>query len=168
MDFDVTHLTSPELPPTGEMAPEFTRPLVTKEGWHDSSLGELTESEPALLLFHPMDGSFPATYIWNEVTDRAWGERVTVVGCSPSTPYEHAAFIRDRGLGSYALFSDPGADVASQYGVAHDLDGMNGVTDARPAAVLVDGEQVVRYTWGANEYPEFPPYDAIETAIEDL
>lgn len=168
MDFDVTALPDPALPAIGEAPPSFTRPLVTIDGWKDTALEDVAPGEALLLVFHPMDGSFPATYIWKEISGRDWGDELHVVGCSPSTPYEHASFIRERGLEDYALFSDPGAVIAREYGIAHELDGMTGVTDARPAVILIDSTGLVQYTWGADEYPEFPPYDEIEAAIDDL
>ncbi|MFB6352716.1 MAG: redoxin domain-containing protein [Halobacteriales archaeon] len=170
LDFDVVALEPADPPAVGEPAPDVTRPLVTPEYWEDVALAELTAGGPVLLVFHPMDGAFPTTYIWQEITERGWGDRLAVVGVSISDPYAHKQLIRDRGLesGDYALYSDPANDVAEAYGVTHALDGMAGVVEPRPAVFLVDTDRTVRYAWAAAEWPAFPDYDAVEAAIDEL
>ncbi len=169
MDFDVVDLPETDHVAEGETAPDFTRPLVTDEFWEDVSLSELTDDGPVLLVCFTMDGAFPATYIWNEIRDRAWGERydVRVVGLSISDPYAHKRLIHEREM-DYDLFSDPGADVAREYGVEHDLDGMAGVVEFRPAMFLLDPDRTVEYAWVAEEWPEFPDYDAVEDELASL
>lgn len=186
VDFDVVELRESDHVAVGDTAPDFTRPLVDEEFWEDVSLGELTDEGPVLLVFYPMDGAFPATYVWNEIRDRGWGsgdhrpaeaanggavsgdgEDLTVVGVSISTPYEHKQLIGERDM-DYRLFSDPGAGVAADYGVEHDLDGMAGVTEHRPAIFLLDEERTVEYAWAAEEWPDFPDYDAVEDAIQSI
>jgi peroxiredoxin len=169
MDFDVVELGETDHVETGDEAPDFTRPLVGAEYWADASLSDLTAASPVLLVFHSMDGAFPATYTWKELTGRAFDETydVQVVGVSISTPYEHKDLIDARGM-DYRLFSDPANGVAAEYGVVHDLDGMAGVTEPRPAVFLVDTDMTVRYDWVATEHPEFPDYDGIDAALADL
>lgn len=167
LDFDVVDLPAADYPEVGDTAPDFTRPLVNEEFWEDRSLASLTEAGPVLLVAHPMDGAFPATYVWNEIDDRGWADDVEVVGLSISSPYEHKNLLAERGEDA-RLFSDPGAGVAAQYGIEHDLDGMTGVTEHRPAVFLIDEDQTVQYAWVASEWPDFPEYDAVEAAIEDL
>jgi len=169
LPFEVVDLGPADHPAPGETAPDFKRPLVTEEYWEDVALSQLTAESPVLLVFFPMDGSFPATYIWREIAERGWGndDDLTVVGLSISTPYEHEAFIADAEL-PHRLFSDPGNGVAETYGIAHDLDGMAGVSEARPAAFLLDVDRTVEYAWAASEWPAFPDYDAIAAAIADL
>jgi peroxiredoxin len=172
-EFEVVDLPALDPPAVGEQAPEFERPLVNAEYWEDAALSQLTDAGPVLLVFHPMDGAFPATYIWNEIRDRGWegrragGEGLQVVGVSISSPYERKTLIRERGIDS-RLFSDPGAEVAELYGVDWELDGMAGVREPVPAVFLVDGERVVRYAWVAEQWPDFPPYDEVEAAIDEL
>lgn len=169
-DFEVVSLPAAAPIPAGESAPDLTRPLVNAEFWEDVGLAELTAAGPVLLVFHPMDGAFPTTYIWQEITSRGWGDRLQVVGVSVSDPYAHKQLIREHGLedGDYALYADPGNGLAEAFGVTHDLDGMAGVAEARPAVFLLDEAQTVRYAWAASEWPEFPDYDAVEAAIDDL
>ena len=102
LGFDVVDLEPADPPGVGETAPDFRRPLVTGEDWGDVALSDLTDGGPVVLLFHTMDGDFPATYIWQEVRDRGWDEYgAAVVGCSISTPYEHSRFLEEWGLEAF-------------------------------------------------------------------
>jgi peroxiredoxin len=169
VDFDVVDLGETDHVAAGETAPDFTRPLVNDEYWADASLSDLTDESPVLLVFHPMDGAFPATYMWKELTSRDFeaDHDVQVVGLSISSPYEHGEFIDERG-GGFRLFSDPSNEVAAEYGVVHDLDGMAGVSEPRPSVFLVDEDRTVQYAWVAQEWPEFPDYDAVEAAVASV
>ncbi len=169
LGFDVVDLGPADAPGVGETAPDFTRPLVTDEYWEDVALSELTDDGPVVLVFHTMDGDFPATYVWQEIRDRGWAERdVQVVGCSISTPYEHSRFLEEWDLEAFRLFSDPANGVGDAYGITHDLDGMHGIHEPRPAAFVIDGDRTVRDAWVATEWPEFPPYSDLEDAIDEL
>lgn len=169
VDFDVVTLPDVDHVEEGDTAPDFTRPLVNDEYWEDAALSELTAEGPVLLVFFTMDGAFPATYMWNEIRDRQWedGRNVTVVGLSISDPYAHKQLIEERGI-DYRLFSDPQNGVAEEYGIVHDLDGMTGVSEPRPAVFLLDEDRTVEYGWVADEWPDFPDYDEVEDAIERL
>jgi peroxiredoxin len=174
LGFEVVDLPSADPPAEGEQAPDFERPLVNDEYWEDTALSELTAEGPVLLVFHPMDGAFPATYLWNEIRNREWGQRdhedeLQVVGLSISSPYEHKTLIEERQIADtdYRVFSDPQNGVAEQYDIVNDLDGMAGVSEPRPAVFLLDGERVIQYAWVAERWPDFPPYDEIEAAIDD-
>ena len=168
LDFDVVELGDADHPQVGDEAPEFVRPLVNDEYWEDVALTELTADGPVLLVFHSMDGSFPATYVWKEIRERAWGDEyeVTIVGLSISTPYEHKTLIGEREI-PYRLFSDPQNGVAEAYGIVHDLDGMAGVSEPRPAVFLIDEQRIVQYAWVAREWPDLPDYEAVEDALAE-
>jgi peroxiredoxin len=166
MEFEVVDLPETDHVEEGDTAPDFTRPLVTEEFWEDRSLSSLTDDGRVLLVAFPMDGAFPATYVWNEIRDRDWGgDDLTVVGVSISTPYEHKTFIGERAM-PYDLFSDPSAGVAEAYGIENDLDGMAGITEHRPAIILVDEDRTVEYAWVATEWPDFPDYDEVEAHLD--
>ncbi|MFA1612146.1 redoxin domain-containing protein [Halobellus rubicundus] len=167
VDFEVVSLSEADHPEEGDTAPDFTRPLVNEEYWEDTSLSAVVAEGPTLLAFHPMDGAFPTTYIWNEYDDRGFTEDVQVVGLSISSPYEHKDLLAERAEGA-RLFSDPAGDVAEQYGIEHDLDGMTGVVEPRPAVFLLDDDRTIEYAWVASEWPAFPEYDEIEAAIDAL
>ena len=169
LDFEVVSLPETDHVDEGETAPDFTRPLVNDEYWEDVALSDLTDEGPVLLVCHPMDGAFPSTYVWNEIRDREWGERfdARVVGISISDPYAHKRLIVERGM-DYDLFTDPGADVAREYGIEHPLDGMANIVEFRPAVFLIDSDRTVDYAWVAEEWPDFPNYDEVEAALEAL
>jgi peroxiredoxin len=164
--FEVTELPASDHPDVGTVAPDFTRPLVGPEYWEDASLSDVVSEGPTLLLFHPMDGAFPATYMWNAVDDHGFTDDVQVLGVSASSPYEHKDLLAARGEGA-RLFSDPAAGLAEQYGVGNDLDGMTGVTEHRPAAFLLDTDRTIQYAWVAQQWPAFPDYDGIAAAIDE-
>ncbi|POG56770.1 redoxin domain-containing protein [Haloferax marisrubri] len=166
-DFDVVSLPDHDAPAEGDTAPDFTRPLVNAEFWEDAALSDLTDDGPVLLVFHTMAGAFPATYVWNELRDRGVPEDVQTVGVSISSPYEHKSFLEERDVDA-RLFSDPAADVAADYDLEHDLDGMAGVTEHRPAVFLLDEDRTVQYRWIADEWPDFPDYEGIADALDDL
>jgi len=169
LGFEVVELAESDHPTEGEQAPDFVRPLVNDEYWEDVALSGLTADGPVLLVFYPMDGDFPATYIWNELRDRAWDEDydVTIIGLSISSPYEHKTFIEDREM-DYRLFSDPQNGVAEEYGIVNDLDGMAGVSEPRPAVFLLETDRSIQYAWVAQEWPDFPDYDGIEDELDSL
>ena len=166
LPFDVVDLGPTDHVAEGETAPDFERPLVGAEFWEDRRLADLVGEEPVVLVFHPMDGAFPATYVWNEIRARGWTDDATVVGCSISTPYEHETLLEEREIPDVRLFSDPANDVAETYGIVHDLDGMAGIEEPRPAVFVLDAERTVEYAWVATEWPDLPDYDAVETAID--
>jgi peroxiredoxin len=169
LDFDVVALGAPDHPEVGETAPDFERPLVTDEHWEDVALSELTAEGPVALIFHSMNGAFPATYVWNELRDRDIDAYdASVVGLSISTPYAHKRLIEERDLADTGVrfFSDPANGVAERYGIVNDLDGMAGVAEPRPATFVLDEERTVQYAWAASEWPAFPDYDELEAAIE--
>ena len=161
LGFEVTELPPGDPPSEGEGAPDFVRPLVNGEYWEDEAL---SDAVPALVVFYPMNGSFPATYIWQEVEKRDWDERATVIGVTASTPYSHKRFLDERDVDA-RLFADPSNAVARDWGIAHELDGMKGVEEPRPAVFYVDADRRVEYAWVAEEYPEFPPYDEIDDLL---
>jgi peroxiredoxin len=165
--FDVVELPDADHVAEGEVAPDFQRPLVNDEYWSDTSLSDLTAEGPVLLIFYPMDGSFPATYIWNELRDRGFEELVTVVGVSISTPYAHKRLIEEREM-TFRLFSDPANGVAEAYRIDHELDGMTEIGEPRPATFLLEEDRTVEYAWVASEWPAFPEYDTLEGVVRQL
>lgn len=169
VDFDVVELPETDYVAEGEAAPEFTRPLVTDELWEDRALSDLVDDGPVLLLFHPMDGAFQTTYLYNNVADRGLDELdgLQIVGLSISSPYEHKTLLEERGV-DVRVFSDPNNAVAEEYGIVNDLDGMAGLAEARTAAYLIDTDRSIEYAWVAEEQPDFPPYDELDDAIDEL
>ncbi|SFR35960.1 redoxin domain-containing protein [Halorubrum sodomense] len=165
-DFDVVSLPETDHVAEGDTAPDFTRPLVNGEYWEDRALADVVDG-PTLLLFHPMDGAFQGTYLYNTVDDHGWSDDVDVLGVSISTPYAHKRLLADRGDG-VRIFSDPCADVIEEYGLAQDIDGMTGITESRPAVFLLGADRTVEHAWVASEHPEFPDAETIDDAVADL
>lgn len=164
-DFEVVDLDPADHPQTGSDAPDFTRPLVTDEFWQDQPLSALASEGRTLLVFTPMVGSFLAKYVWDELTDRGWDARdERIVGVSASTPYGISRFLLENEY-PFTLFADPGNEVAESYGIAHDLDGMTGLSEPRLAFVAIDEDCTVDATWVATEWPEFPDYDELEERL---
>lgn len=164
--FEVVAFPETDHPRPGDVAPDFTRPLVTREYWEDVALSSLTADGPVLLFFYPLNWGGKSMYWWKEIQARGWGDGgVTVVGLGISQPFDHQRFIEARDM-EYALFSDPANGVAERYDIVHDLDGMTGIAEPRPAAFLLDGSRTVEYAWVAGEWPETPPYDDIEGAFD--
>lgn len=153
-------------PTVGETAPDFTRPLVTAESWGDASLSSLVADAGAVLLvFYPLNWGGKSMFWWKEIANRGWGgPDADVVGVGISQPFDHQRFIEARDL-PYPLFADPVNGIAEAYDVVHDLDGMAGVSEPRPAVFLVGPDRTVEYVWVAEEWPETPPYDRIEEAM---
>ncbi|NKE36938.1 redoxin domain-containing protein [Natronococcus sp. JC468] len=163
-EFDVVELEPADHLEPGESAPEFTRPLVTAEFWEDRSLAELVDGR-TILVFTPMVGSFVAKYVWDELAERGWLEREDrVVGVAASTPYGISRFLDENDLAA-EIFADPANDVAAEYGIVHDLDGMTGIGESRLAFVALDADRTIESIWVAEEWPEFPDYDELEAEL---
>lgn len=159
-DFDVVEFGPADAPEPGETAPAFTRPLVGREFWEDRSLADLADGR-TVLVFTPMVGSFLAEYVWTELRDRGWDEAdARVVGVTVATPYAIAAFLDDHDL-PFDLFADPANEVASSFGVSHDLDGMAGLAEARLSLFALEPDLTVADRWIAAEWPAFPDYDEL-------
>ncbi len=164
-DFDVVDLGPADPPAEGTDAPDFTRPLVSAEYWQDYRFSGLRDDRPTILVFTPMVGSFLAKYVWDELADRGWDDRdQQVVGISAATPYAIAGFLDDNDY-PFEIFADPTNEVATEYGIVHDLDGMAGITEPRLAFVAIDADGTVDSTWVATDWPQFPDYDELEAQL---
>ncbi len=162
--FDVPEFGDLSPPESGEKAPEFTRPLVTAEGWRDVTLSELLDDDPLLLIFYPLNGSGKSRYTWNAVRERGWESAVSVAGVGISQPFDMQSFLESHEL-SCGIFSDPANGVAERYGIVHDIGGMTGLEEPVPAMFLLESDRTIRESWIASEWPEQPPYDRIDEWI---
>lgn len=146
--FDLVEFAPSDHPTKGEEAPDFTRPLVSKEYWEDTTLSDLIAKEGrVLLVFYPLNWSGKSVY-WDSRT--RMGDELTVVGVGISQPFDHQRFIERRSL-QHSLYSDPGNGVAERYGIVHDLDGMTRLSEPRPAMFLIGNELSIDYAWVAGE-----------------
>ncbi|WP_293031604.1 redoxin domain-containing protein [Natronococcus sp.] len=163
-EFDVVELEPADHLEPGTEAPDFTRPLVTDEFWEDRSLADLVDGQ-TILVFTPMIGSFVAKYVWDELAERGWLEREErVVGITASTPYGISSFLDENDLPAEVV-ADPTNEIAAEYGIGHDLDGMTGIGEPRLAFVALDADRTVESIWVADEWPEFPDYDELEAEL---
>lgn len=155
-------------PTVGETAPAFTRPLVTDESWSNVPLSELaTGAGSVLLVFYPLNWGGKSMYWWKEIQRRGWGgDDLTVAGVGIGQPFDHQRFIERRDL-QYPLYADPGNGVAEAYDLVHELDGMEGIAEPRPATFLLGEDRTIEHVWVADEWPETPPYDEIEAQLPD-
>lgn len=166
VDFEVVELEPTDHIEPGDDMPEFTRPLVSEEFWEDRTLSAVVaDGGLTLLVCTPMVGSFASKYVWEELRERDWDERADrIVGLSASTPYAIADFL-DENAFPFEIFADPANDVAESLGIAHDLDGMAGLSEPRLAVVALESDLTVADVWVATEWPEFPPYDELEERL---
>ncbi|MDR9432175.1 MAG: redoxin domain-containing protein [Natronomonas sp.] len=163
--FDVVEFDDLSPPDNGEVAPDFTRPLVTQDGWHDIALSDLFEDESVLLIFYPMNGSGKSHYTWKAVREREWEDAISVVGVGISQPFDMLSFVELLDL-TCGIYSDPSNGVAEQYGLVHDVGGMTGIEEPVPAMFLLEAGGVISESWVAGEWPEQPPYDRIDEWIK--
>ncbi len=84
---------------------------------------------------------------------------------SAANPYTATRFLEENDLEA-RIFADPANDVARAYGIEHDVDGMAGISEPRPAIIALDSDGTVEYAWAADEWPEFPDYDALEDELD--
>lgn len=166
LGFDVVDLPDCDPPAVGDVVPDFNRPLVTAESWSDSTLSAQTDDGPVVLVFHPMLGSFPATYVWRGITTADWVGTYGVrpIGITISTPYHARVFLESRGIDG-RLFSDPANRVACTYDLQHDLDGMAGIVEPRPAVFVLDEDRRVTFSWWADRWPDLPDWSAVDEAV---
>ncbi|QSX00652.1 redoxin domain-containing protein [Haloterrigena alkaliphila] len=165
-DFEVTELGPADHLEAGEEVPDFTRPLVTDEFWEDRSLSDVAADEGrTILVCTPMISSFAAKYIWDELDERDWFDRADrIVGLTASTPYAVSSFLDDNGF-PFAVFADPANGVADSLGIVNDLDGMEGISEPRAAVFGLEPDLTIDSGWVATEWPEFPPYDELESDL---
>ena len=140
-EFDVVEFDADDGLKLGDTAPDLSRPLVGDDHWRDVSLSSLASDDSMLLLFHSMNGSWPAIFLWQELRDRGWHEAydVEIVGVTISTPYSCWEF-REQWSVPYRLYSDPQNDLAEAFGV----DTSEGYTE-RVTFVLANGEVTHAY-----------------------
>lgn len=168
-NFEVVSFPASDHPRPGEVVADFTRPLVTVDGWRDATLSTIAAEGPIALFFYPLNWGGKSRYWWKAVRDRGWGEAgdgdgYRVLGVGIAQPFDQQRFAEFMDL-PYGLFSDPANGVAERYDLVHDLDGMAGVSEPRPALFLLDESLTVEYAWVADGWPETPPYDEVEAAM---
>ena len=155
--------------PIGSRAPDFTLKYKDEEGLQDAHLGEHRDSANVVLLFFP--GAF--THICSkemcDVTDRMSKFNVAnakVYGVSNDTPFVLEEWAKQLKIG-FPLLSDFQHEVAKAYDVVWpDFAGL-GPGTAR-AVFVIDRKGVIRYSEQTPSLLDFPSYEAIEQAVDEL
>ncbi|EJN60893.1 redoxin domain-containing protein [Halogranum rubrum] len=154
----------------GEVAPDFTAPLVRADGETERiALSALLEDRPVLLSFYTADFSPDCVSEWCSFRDFDWfstNETVQVVGISRSSVGLHRRFINHLNLG-FPLYADPDLDVAEAFGVDYRAFGLS--RRARRSCFLIDRDRTIRYRWLSEHWldptRDTPPVGEIHDAI---
>ncbi len=89
-----------------------------------------------------------------------------VLGISTDTPFANKAFAKENHI-AFPLLSDVSREVIKAYDVVFpDLAGIKGLTVAKRAVFVIDGNGVVRYTWVGPEPKVEPNYAEVMAAVE--
>ena len=126
----------------GTKAPDFSLPTTPDQ---KVSLSEF-RGRNVILVFYPADWSpvcGDQLALYNELREQFEEFNAAVVGISVDGIWCHLAFCKDRGF-HFTLLSDfePKGQVAKQYGVYRDQDGIS-----ERALFVADGEGVIRYSY---------------------
>jgi len=157
----------------GERVPPVEAPLVHAEGDAEpTSLSDLYEDRPLLVVFYTNDFSPDCVNEWCSFRDYGWftsSGDVSVVGSSKSRVATHRKFIDYLGI-DFPLYSDRDLAVSDAFGVSYRT--FKVFPRSKRSVFLVDQDGVVRYRW-VGEHPldptrDQPPLDEIRTAVEEL
>ncbi|MDY6779699.1 MAG: redoxin domain-containing protein [Halobacteria archaeon] len=162
---------NPSIPEEGDEAAGFEALVCDGETFRNVRLEGVVGERGCVLVFFGFCFSAVAENWWKRYERRGWHEfdGVEVVGVGRDGPYAQNAFIRS--LDSpFRSISDVNAEVAREYGVVEDRDGMANTSTPRRAYFVLDAEKVVRYSWVADEddWIHPPPADEVEEAVEGL
>lgn len=156
------------MPPSeGEPAPGFEALLCDGETFRATTLSEALDGG-AVLVFFGFTFSAIADNWWKRYQRAGWGEfDVPVYGVGRDGPYAMNEFLRSRDL-PFALFADVDGDVAREYDLLVEREGMAGTRTARRAVFVLDGDAEVRHAWHTDEWIHPVPREEIEDAVADL
>lgn len=161
--------TGGPMPPSeGESAPGFEALLCDGETFRARTLEESLGGTGAVLVFFGFVFSAIADNWWRRYEDAGWhGFDAPVYGVGRDGPYAMNRFLCE--LDSpFELFADVDGAVADAYGLRVERDGMAGVTTARRAIFVLDGDGVVRHRWLGDDWISRVPREEIEDAVASL
>jgi hypothetical protein len=167
LPFDVTPLPACAPPPVDEQFPMAETTLVTAETWQAGQIPPADAAGPLTVVFHPMIGAFPTTYLYAGLADAGVPEMSRVLGVTVSDPYAIAGFLREHRY-PVTIASDPQRALAAAADLSLDLDGLPGLAAHRPAVFVTTADGTIRYRWVADEWPQFPAYPEIAEAVSAL
>jgi peroxiredoxin len=164
LPFDVTPLPACAPPAVDEELPEAETTLVTAEAWQAGQVPPADAAGPLTVVFHPMIGAFPTTYMYAGLAEAGVLETSRVVGVTVSDPYAIAGFLREHGH-TATVASDPQRALATAMDLVLPLDGLPGLSVHRPAVFVTTPDGTIRYRWVADEWPQFPEYPEVAEAV---
>lgn len=155
--------------PVGSKAPDFTLRTKTAEGLVDVCLSDNFGQRNTVLLFYPGAFTHICTQEVCDVTEglgRFVAANAQVYGISNDTPWVLEEWSKQLKIG-FPLLSDFQHDVARAYDVVwSDFSGL-GPGTAR-AVFVIDQEGFVRYAEQTPTLLDFPKYEEIQAALEQL
>ncbi|PSQ41851.1 peroxiredoxin [Halobacteriales archaeon SW_7_68_16] len=152
----------------GDLAPEFSTPLVTDE-MTSCTLSEAIVDGPVILAFFP--GAFTSVCTGEmrtfrdrigDVTDAG----ATLYGISTDSPFALREFREQNDL-PFGLLSDHDRELVTAYDLRADMEsvGIHDVADR--AVVIVDPNGRVTYRWVGETLGDEPDYDGVIAAARD-
>ena len=151
----------------GAAAPEFALPAVVDGELEQVALGDYLGREVVVLAFYPGDFN-PACEDDRTGLDEldlfTMQKDVSVLACSTDSVYSHGAFAEAFDL-HIPLLSDPGGEVAAEYGVTVGEPAEDGHLTRR-AVVVIDLDGEVTYAWSTDSLRELPDVEAVRRAVE--
>lgn len=157
------------MPPTdGSTAPDFTALLCTGETFRSRTLSDVLAPEGGVLVWTGFAFSAIAENWWKRLARADWDSfDVPVVGVGSDGPYAQNAFLREIDV-PFRIFADVNGEIAAEYDLVVDREGMAGVRTARRAVFVLDGDRTVVDHWVADDWISPIPQENLEAAIGDL
>lgn len=157
------------MPPSeGDIAPEFEALYCDGEAFRGRTLSETLGERGGVVVFFGFVFNAIGENWWKRYDRAEWDEfDVPVVGVGRDGPYAMNEFLREKHL-PFAFFSDLEGEVAADYDLLVERDGMAGVHTAKRAAYVVDGDRRIRYVWSNDDWISPVPRAEIEEAVAEL
>ena len=84
LPFDVTPLPANSPPAVGDSLPSAAVTMVTAETWQAGDFPPKDAAGPVTVVYHPMIGAFPTTYLYAGLSEAGVTEQSQVVGVTVS------------------------------------------------------------------------------------
>lgn len=158
----------------GTLAPDFSLPTQTAEGFRHIRLSDYRGKQPVLLLFVPMAFTGVCTAEFCSVS-QSLGQYAAldaaVLGISGDNPFAQEVWAQKEKI-TFPLLSDYEHQVTAAYDVAYDSFlpqiglGMGGV--AKRSAFLIDKAGIIRYAECHDDARILPDFEAILAKLGTL
>lgn len=156
-------------PSVGEKAPAFETLLCDGEIFRAKTLSSVLGDRGAVLVFDGFVFSAIAQNWWTRYEEYGWDEfdAVPVYGVVRDGPYSINEFLRQL-ESPFSIFSDLNGEIADAYDLLVEREGMAGTRTSRRGVLVLDGDGIVRYAWGTDEWIYPVPHEEIEAAVAEL